>query len=104
MLPGGQRIRSEWMRKMGGARGLMLAAGVAVVLGGCAQQAERPPQAAAAAPAAVDDDTYCQSKGLKPGSDDYAKCLRDRDYSASLRAKRDGASQQKLGDFMMDHR
>lgn len=90
------------MRTMGGgARGLVLAAGVAVMLGGCAQQAERPPQAAAVAP--VDDDAYCQSKGFKPGSDDYAKCLRDRDYSASLRAKRDGANQQKLGDYMMDH-
>ena len=83
-------------------RSLVAAAIAALVLGACAEQAaEQRPQAAAAVP---DDDAYCQAKGFKPGADDYVKCRKDRDYVASMQAKKESSSQQKLGDFMMDHR
>jgi len=82
-------------------RSVLAAAVAALALGACAQQRSEQPLQAAAVP---DDDAYCQAKGLKPGSDDYVKCRKERDYAASLQAKRETASQQKLGDFMMDHR
>jgi hypothetical protein len=85
------------------ARSALAIAIAALLLGACAEQRSQQPPQAAAAPA-PDDDAYCQAKGLKPGSDDYVKCRKDRDYVASRQATRESSSQQKLGDFMMDHR
>ena len=77
---------------------------VATALGGCAQEAERPPQPAAQAPA-PDDDAYCQAKGFKPGSSEYVKCRKDRDYVAARQAEQqqDKYNVRKMQDFMMDH-
>ncbi len=77
---------------------LVVATIAALVLGACAAQLPQGPTAA------TDDDAYCQLKGFKPGSDDYVRCRKDRDDVASMRAKRETSTQQKLGDFMMEHR
>ena len=70
------------------------------LLGGCAQQEERP-QAAASVP---DDDALCQSKGLKPGSDAYVACRRDRDHIGSLQAQQGKRDLRKIQDYMMDNK
>jgi hypothetical protein len=71
------------------------------VLGGCAKQEERPQ--AAASPS--DDDAYCQAKGLKPGSDAYVNCRKDRDYAATaLPAQQKQRDVRKIQDYMMDNK
>ncbi|MBR1220883.1 hypothetical protein JQ557_22975 [Bradyrhizobium sp. U87765 SZCCT0131] len=82
---------------------LLAAALTGVLLGGCAQQQEDRPQAAAAAPA-PDDDAYCQSRGLKPGSDAYVACRRDRDHVTTLQEQQGKRNLRKIQDYMMDNK
>jgi hypothetical protein len=73
----------------------------AVMLGGCAQQDERPQAAAASV---TDDDAICQSRGLKPGSDAYVACRRDRDHVSVLQSQQGKQNLRKIQDYMMDNK
>ena len=69
------------------------------LFGGCAQQDARPQ--AASVP---DDDAFCQSRGFKPGSDEYVACRRDRDYVSGLQAQQSKRDLRKIQDYMMDNK
>lgn len=65
---------------------------------GCAQLARQTPQAAA-----VDDETYCSNLG-SPGTDAFAKCLKDRDVARERSEGRMEAAHRGLSDRMLNGR
>ena len=80
---------------------LLAAVLTGVLLGGCASQQEQP-VAAAATP---DDDAYCRAKNLKPGSDEYVNCRRDRDHIATtMQSQKSKGDLRKIQDYMMENK
>jgi hypothetical protein len=72
----------------------------ALSLAACATRNEAP----ASAGLTEDDDAFCRANGtVAPGSPQYVYCRRDRDAARNQAINRANRSQEKLGEWMLDH-
>jgi hypothetical protein len=81
---------------------LLPAVACALSLAACAQIAPQSPSVLAAA--AVDDDTFCRANGGVPGSDGYARCLKERDIARAQEQRRGDRAHERMVEGMMSGR
>ena len=77
---------------------LVIAALLAIALGGCVARNQTP-----VAMGNDDDDAVCQSRGYAVGSPDYVACRKDRDVQRSAATSRADRRQRDLGEYMLNH-
>ena len=76
-----------------------LALAASLLLAGCASVTRQQPEAAA-----VDDDASCRAGGNAPGSDAYAKCLKDRDAARGQAQSRIDYAHRRNSEIMLNGR
>jgi len=73
---------------------------LALSLAACATRNEVP----ASAGLSEDDDAFCRANGtVAVGSPQYVYCRRDRDAARNAAISKANRSQEKLGEWMLDH-